>query len=55
MTTQVTVKYKYGRSRPDTTSTWNGTVQGRSESAVLAELQKRHPGSQILIIDIRWR
>ena len=39
MSAPVSVKYKYGKVRP-TTSQWSGTVEGKSESAVMQVLKK---------------
>lgn len=30
-------------------------LKGRTESAVLAELQKKHPGKEIVIVEIEWK
>lgn len=50
MRIQVRVKYKFGTS----TGTWSGYVSGQSESAVMVELEKKHPGKQIVILQIDW-
>jgi hypothetical protein len=52
----VLVKYKYGTPRPSVTSSISMTVQGTTESAVLAELERMRPSHQnivILSIDVK--
>jgi hypothetical protein len=46
----VQVKYKYGHPKPTTTSSASLTVQGTTESAVLAELQRLRPTHKNIIL-----
>lgn len=46
----VLVKYKYGTPRPNVTSSAGLTVQGTTESAVLAELKRLKPAHQNIVI-----
>ncbi|MND02331.1 hypothetical protein D3C83_216710 [compost metagenome] len=49
----VVVKYKYGSPHPNITSKATLSVQGTTESAVLAELERRYPRHEnIIILDI---
>jgi hypothetical protein len=46
----IVVKYKYGTPRPNVTSSASLTVQGTTEAAVLAELQRLRPSHKNIII-----
>jgi hypothetical protein len=51
----VNVQYKHGKVNPTNQSAWQGTVMGKSESAVMEVLNKRHPGDKINILKITWK
>ena len=55
MSAQVTVKFKYGKKTPTVSSQWSGTVQGKSESAVMQVLKKLHKDCEIVIIEMKWK
>lgn len=46
----VAVKYKYGSPKPTTMSSAQITVQGTTESAILAELQRLRPTHKNIIL-----
>lgn len=51
----VKVKYKYGTSKPTTSSQKTIRVPGQTESAIMAELKKKHPGKEILLLSYEWK
>ena len=57
MSEYATVKYRYyrGGTGAKIGGAWSGTVASRSESLILAELNKRHRGYEIEIRQIKWK
>jgi hypothetical protein len=56
MSAQASVKYKYGKPKANSTTSWSGTVEGKAEGAVLKKLQEKHgSGYEIIILDITWK
>ena len=51
----VNVQYKHGKVNPTNQSAWQGTVMGKSESAIMEVLNKRHSGEKIVILKITWK
>ena len=57
-THHVKVQYSYRNGRGGASATrvsWSGNVLGNTESIVLAELRKRHPGADIVMHRLEWR
>lgn len=56
---RVLVKYKHGSKqnpRPSTTTMKSLSVQGKSESAILAELRRTNPNyGDIVILSMDWK
>jgi hypothetical protein len=49
------VRYWVRRSATSKASTsWSGSISSQSETLVMQELRKRHPGAEIELIDIKW-
>lgn len=55
MSYTVNVQYKHGKGNSTTRTGWQGTVMGKSESAIMDVLNKRHPGEKIIILQVTWR
>ena len=54
---RVQVKYKYwssGSASKGTTS-WVGSVDGKSESSIRVALKRKHPGKEVEILNIQWK
>lgn len=57
MSAYATVKYSYrktGTTNNNGTS-WAGIVQQKSETMVMQELRKKHPGCEIELKDLQWK
>ena len=55
MSANVSVKYKHGKPNASNTTSWSGSVEGKSESAIMKKLKERHNGHEIIILDITWK
>jgi hypothetical protein len=51
------VRFKYRRPgfTAWTSTTWSGRVLQESETLVMQELRRLKPGSEIELVDLRWR
>ncbi|MCX7998326.1 MAG: hypothetical protein N3A69_05155 [Leptospiraceae bacterium] len=53
-----TVKYKYGSGKANTSTSAGVNAEGKSESAVLNALKKKHSNIknlEIIIVEIKWK
>jgi hypothetical protein len=55
MSANVSVKYKHGKHNANNTTSWSGSVEGKSETAIMKKLKERHNGHEIIILDITWK
>jgi hypothetical protein len=55
--TSAKVRYKYGTNsqRPSVTTNEVLSVEGKTESAVLAALRRKHPNREIIILSVEFK